>query len=219
MERIQEKKTRNYQNGKIYCIRNTQNDEVYVGSTCQSLSQRMTQHRADYKTIKGQRMKIYKHMFEYGIENYYIELLEEYPCENIEQLRKREGQFIRELDASLNTLVAGRNQKEYYKDNKEMRAQRDKEYYDKNTDKIKEKKKIYNQENREKINQNKKIYYTNNSDEIKAKAKQYRIDNKELMAKRDKEKYDRHREKILENKRQYYQRKKAEKQSLIEDLD
>ena len=219
MERIQEKKTWNYQNGEIYCIRNTQNNEIYVGSTCQSLSQRMTQHRADYKTNKCQGMKIYKNMFEFGIENHYIELLEEYPCESIEQLRKREGEFIRELNASLNTLIAGRNSKEYYNDNIEVKAQKDKEYYNKNIDKIMERKKIYNQENRERINQNKKIYYANNSDETKTKARQYRIDNKELMAKRDKEKYDRNREKILENKRQYYLRKKAEKQSSIENMD
>ena len=30
--------SRNYQNGKIYCIRNYINDEIYVGSTTQALS-------------------------------------------------------------------------------------------------------------------------------------------------------------------------------------
>ena len=38
-----------YKSGKIYCIRNDINDEIYVGSTTQSLSQRMAKHRSDKK--------------------------------------------------------------------------------------------------------------------------------------------------------------------------
>ena len=45
-------------------------------------------------------------MSKYGIENFYIELIEEYPCDNKEQLSKREGHFIREI-ATINERVAG----------------------------------------------------------------------------------------------------------------
>jgi hypothetical protein len=39
----------NYENGKVYAIRSHQTDEVYIGSTVERLSARMSKHRADYK--------------------------------------------------------------------------------------------------------------------------------------------------------------------------
>lgn len=49
----------------------------------------------------------------YGVEQFYIELVEECPCENSKQLEKREGELMRELKASLNKVVAGRTTDEY----------------------------------------------------------------------------------------------------------
>ena len=37
-----------YENGKIYKIVDTGYNKCYVGSTCESLSQRMARHRKDY---------------------------------------------------------------------------------------------------------------------------------------------------------------------------
>ena len=211
MEGKTEKKTKNYQNGKIYCIRNYKNDEIYVGSTCQSLSQRMSQHRADMKTKRCQRTKIYETMADIGFEHFYIELLEDYPCENKNQLLRREGEYIRDLKASLNSLIAGRTQKEYNQENKERIAKRDRQYYLLNCESIKATKKLYNANNTEQIKQNKREYYVKNQEEILLKAKQYRIDNKDKITKADKERYERNKEKILANKREYYKRKKEEK--------
>ena len=79
-----------YKNGKIYKILNTIDDDCYVGSTCQPLSKRMAKHRESmHNTVKKDR-KLYAKMHELGVDNFYIELIEEFPCENIEQLRKRE---------------------------------------------------------------------------------------------------------------------------------
>ena len=39
----------NYAKGKIYKIANDIDDEIYVGSTCQSLSKRMGIHRQNAK--------------------------------------------------------------------------------------------------------------------------------------------------------------------------
>ena len=36
-----ESSKRSYSNGRIYCIRNSINDDIYVGSSCQPLSKRM----------------------------------------------------------------------------------------------------------------------------------------------------------------------------------
>ena len=41
-----------------------------------------------------------------------MELIEDHPCENIEQLRAREGHFIRQF-GTLNAKIAGRTKKEY----------------------------------------------------------------------------------------------------------
>ena len=38
-----------YRKGKIYCIRNHINDDIYIGSTKQTLSKRMSKHRSDCK--------------------------------------------------------------------------------------------------------------------------------------------------------------------------
>ena len=38
-----------YQNGTIYCIINTVDDDIYVGSTTQSLTERMCLHRSKLK--------------------------------------------------------------------------------------------------------------------------------------------------------------------------
>ena len=108
---------KDYSKGKIYCIRNTINDNIYIGSTCQSLSQRMAQHRK--AMTANQRMKLYKSMKELGRENFYIELLEEFPCENFMQLTKREGELIREHNSELNHMINGRTKKEYQEENKE----------------------------------------------------------------------------------------------------
>jgi len=54
--------------------------------------------------------KIYDLMREIGKDTFYIELLELYPCNGREELRAREGYYIRER-GTLNMVIAGRSQK------------------------------------------------------------------------------------------------------------
>ena len=178
---------KDYSKGKIYCIRNTINDDIYIGSTCQSLSQRMVQHRRDMTA--RQHMKLYKSMTELERENFYIELLEEYPCENFNQLTKREGQLIRQHQSALNQLINGRTKKEYYDDNKH----KVKEHYEQNRDiKLQQVKQYYEQ------NKGAKLEY----------AKQYRDDNKRKIQEKSKIHYDEHKEDIKQQKKEYYQSNK-----------
>ena len=111
------KQMKDYSKGKIYCIRNTINDDIYIGRTCQSLSQRMTQHRSDMK--RRQRLKLYQLMNELGKEHFYIEWIEDFPCLHINQLLRREEEVIREHKPSLNKIISGRTKKEYQEDNKD----------------------------------------------------------------------------------------------------
>ena len=96
-----------YNNGKIYTIRCNSNTEfIYIGSTCQSLARRWQDHKKD---CKKRDSKIYKTMRENGgIENFYIELYEDFSCERKEQLLQREGEIMRLIgNMSMNTIIAG----------------------------------------------------------------------------------------------------------------
>ena len=116
-----------YQDGKIYKILNSETSDIYVGSTCQRLAKRMMNHRTRVK--EGKDTLLYRKMREIGIEHFYIELVENFPCESLEQLNKREGEWMREI-AFLNEKVAGRTKKEYKQDYKEKISEQGKEYYE-----------------------------------------------------------------------------------------
>lgn len=99
----------NYNNGKIYRIYNPHIEESleYVGSTCQPLlCTRMAIHRYGYNKQIGGGMSSYKLFDEYGVENCIIELLENYPCADRQELLRREGQLIQERN-TVNKRGAG----------------------------------------------------------------------------------------------------------------
>ena len=149
--------SKDYKNGRIYCIRNNIDDEVYVGSTCQPISKRMAAHRSYRNRNKNQ--KVHKHMNDLGVENFYIELLEEFPCENKEQLRKREGYHIRDI-GTLNTHIAGRSKGEYYIDNKEHAALKGYEYRERKRPAIIAQKAKYWNQNKDEANEERRIKIT-----------------------------------------------------------
>ena len=163
-----------YKNGKIYRIWNTTNNDVYVGSTCNPLYKRMSYHRGIIEHPKCQHRSLYKMMGAVGVDNFHIELIEEYPCENKEQLRKREGHFIREM-GTLNMVIEDRTKKEYKEANK---------------DKISEYMAKYREEKKDQILAKTKEYRENHKDEIK----QYKINNKEHILAQNKEYYERTKE-------------------------
>ena len=101
-----------YQRGKIYTIRCYDDDTaIYVGSTIDILSKRMAKHRSNKKC------SLYQYV-NGNWDNWYIELYEEYPCNNKQLLEKREGEITR-LIGNINKKIQGRTKQEYYEDNKE----------------------------------------------------------------------------------------------------
>ena len=157
--------SKNYQNGKIYCIRTTIDDDIYVGSTTQLLSKRMAWHRDGTKHEKKKHLKIYQKMTEHGYDNFYIELLEECPSENVEQ-RRREGEMIRELRPVLNKAIVGRTIKEWYEDNTHQKKEQTKQYKDEHQEWYKEYYKEYAEANKVKITDYQKAWYIHNKDRI-----------------------------------------------------
>ena len=72
--------------GEIYIIRNTVNSKVYVGQTNETVRVRFRKHLSAAKTGKG--YVIGKAMRKYGLENFYVELIEAKEFDNKKELTK-----------------------------------------------------------------------------------------------------------------------------------
>ena len=84
----------NYSKSKIYTVRCRNDDTlIYVGSTTQPLSKRWGDHKSQFKA----RLHLPFHKLIVDINDWYIELYEEFPCDNNEQLLKREGEVMRQI--------------------------------------------------------------------------------------------------------------------------
>ena len=190
-----------YQNGKIYKILNSETDDVYVGSTTQKLSKRMTNHRT--QTKRGKNYLFYQKMREIGDDKFYIELVEDYPCDNLEQLNKREGEWIRQI-ATLNEKVAGRTKQEYAKDNRDIKNQKAREHYQENREQELERSRQKYQNDRERINDRHKKYNEEHKEELQSyrdrtKEKKAEYNKAYYSAKKDKSNI-KHKEWLLQNK-------------------
>ncbi len=90
----------NYKNGKIYKIINDENEECYIGSTVKKLlSARFAEHKSSYNRWKNNNdhfMSSFVLFEKYGIENCKIILIENYPCDNKDELRAREEYYRKE---------------------------------------------------------------------------------------------------------------------------
>ncbi len=104
----------NYQNGKIYIIKNSVNDIVYIGSTTYTyLCQRMHAHR---HSAKSKQFPLYVAMRTIGVDNFTISLLKLYPCDSRDALEAEEQ---KEIDAQIasgkvlyNSMVQGKHSEE-----------------------------------------------------------------------------------------------------------
>jgi hypothetical protein len=176
----------NYANAKIYTIRSYQTDKFYIGSTTQTLPQRLTKHRSEFKRWKNGKSKNKTSSFEIlQYDDYYIELLEIFPCHGKMELNKREGFYIRDnRDICVNCIIAGRTKKEYYEDNKEHILKKQVRYRQNNTEKISKRDVQRYKDNKEQILKRHAQYRQNNKDQIA----QYYQNNKVKILKRLKQK-------------------------------
>lgn len=131
-----------YKNGKIYKIVDNAYTKMYIGSTTQTLSKRFSKHKRDHKQWKNNKRSktmVFELFDEFGVENCKIELIEEYECENRNQLERKEGEHIKNNEC-VNKVIVGRTKKEYVQDNKERVDEYKKEWYEQNKNRILEKK-------------------------------------------------------------------------------
>ena len=149
-----------YQHAKVYKLISNQTDDVYYGSTCGSLSKRIGVHKSSYKKLGEEYAPTAKQILKY--KDCDIILVEEYPCDNKEQLHARERYHI-ENNPCVNKYIPGRTKSEYREANKEKIKEQKQRYYEANDVKLKaqqqgyyeankDKKKEYQQTNKLKLN-------------------------------------------------------------------
>lgn len=83
--------------GSIYIIRNNINNKVYIGQTSVDIKRRFLNHLSAAR--RGKDYVIGKAIRKYGANNFYIELLEECP---IDQLNDKEKYYIEKYNATNN---------------------------------------------------------------------------------------------------------------------
>ena len=134
----------NYQNGKIYKIVCNVSGLIYIGSTTKkTLAMRLSGHRSAYKAYldKLERAAYITSFQVLEKEDYSIILIENYPCNNKDELRARERFYIESINC-VNKAIPGRGKLESrmvcHYNNKEKNNKQALDYYYKNKDKLNE---------------------------------------------------------------------------------
>ena len=125
-----------FQRGKIYAIRSADSDMVYIGSTISTLRQRLFQHRAKFKACQAGKSRYITSFQLMELGGHYIELVENYPCADRNELSRREGEIMRETVGCINENIAGRTKAEWYQDNRERILIKQKQYNQNNKEAI-----------------------------------------------------------------------------------
>ena len=95
-----------FTDSKIYKLSFGVSDHFYIGSTTQDLSKRLSKHRTRYINHKTDLFNV---IMDSNLEDWKIELIENYSCDNKNELRKREQYFIDLLKPTMNTVKAYKN--------------------------------------------------------------------------------------------------------------
>jgi hypothetical protein len=155
-----------YQKAKIYKLWSPSQNLVYYGSTTQAISQRFNEHISRYKkyTENNNYCACIRSFEILKYEDYKIELIEEYPCNNKQQLLKKEAEYIKNNNC-VNKEIPLRTRKEWHQDNKEV-IKIKKTIYDNNPER-KEKVKEKNKNKKEEKKIYMKAYYQQNKEKWK----------------------------------------------------
>ena len=139
-------------------------------------------HRLDYTRYKNgnfQKVSLFDIFDEFNHDMCKIELVELYPCNSKEELRKREGYYIQNNEC-VNKRVAGRSDKEYREQNREAIREQKNKYYNKNIEKIRmyrkgrvDEMRNYNKEYRKQHLEHLKEYQATYRDEHKDASRAY----------------------------------------------
>lgn len=154
---------------RVYKLTSPHTDLVYVGSTVETLNERLRKHRNHYSAGSGCGSC---ELFKFGEYDVETELLEEIEIEHKydPKRRKCEQKWMDCTKNKCNILNADHNNA---LENKEKSKQKSIKYY---------------QEHREDILNYHKEHYLKNKEKVKQQTKQYRLENKEKINQRANEK-------------------------------
>ncbi len=148
-----------YQKSKIYKLYSPSKNLVYYGSTVQTLSQRLNEHISRHKKYNNDNnyCAYVRSFLVLDCEDYKIELVEEYECNNKQQLLKKEAEYIK-INECVNKEIPLRTRTEWRIDNPDKeKAQRKRDY---------EKSKEYRKQHREEYNEKMREYRVKKNAEI-----------------------------------------------------
>ena len=163
----------NYQLSKIYKLTTEQTDDIYIGSTKGTLSNRKAHHKSSYKHyIKLKRGNFITSFNIIKYDDCKIVLIENFPCNSKKELLTRERYWIEKIECvnKCKPIIT-----------KEERIEYVKKWHIDNKEKISLYKQQYHEDNKELISKNKKKKYEDNKKKILIKAKQYRENNSEKI--------------------------------------
>lgn len=148
-----------FDRAKIYKIWSPSTGLTYYGSTIQRLVMRLGGHRRKFKLHKNGKYNFVTSFRVLECPDHRIDLVEDFPCQNVEQLRAREAHYIRENVDCVNRYIPGRDPAQYRVDNRERIAQ-------------------YRVDNRERIAQYDAQYRAKNRERL---AQYYRVKSKQKI--------------------------------------
>ena len=122
-----------FSNGKVYKIVCRNTNLCYIGSTTQTLKQRLSNHISKFKA-NVKNLSSFKVLAE---GNYVIELITDVPCTSKYELETVERYYI-ELNDCVNLCIPNQTQAEYRNQNKKKILERKAEYRKQNMAKLKE---------------------------------------------------------------------------------
>ena len=133
-----------YNNGLIYKILSLSNPTIcYIGSTCLTLKLRLALHKSKFKNYKKTGKNYYSSFKVLENQDFSIELIETFPCNSRNELTKREGFYIQQIEC-VNKQMAGRTKQEsnqnYYENNKQVICENKKKYRQEHELSLKQKK-------------------------------------------------------------------------------
>ena len=202
-----------FSKGNIYKLVSNKSSDVYIGSCLVDLSKRLYGHKAPSNKCVSKGMFVNDAIIS-------IVLIEDYPCENKNQLKARELHYITTINCiNINkpfitdvNVVNGDSKewKKIYNDtNKEQITQYKAQYRETNKEQLLQKRKQYYETNKEQLLQKQKQYHETNKEQIVQKQKQYNETHKEQIA----QYRETHKEQIAQQKAQYYQLQKLKQSS------
>ena len=125
-----------FQNGKIYKLVCSETGNIYYGSTCDTLKQRLRSHKNPGNICSSK-----------SFINPKIYLIKDFPCNSKKELTDEESKYIKDLDC-VNIVIPNRTHKQWKLDNVEKIKKQRKQHRLDIADKIKQ----YRLDNRERAN-------------------------------------------------------------------